>query len=256
MLPIAPLSNARPNGNPAGAHSMPRPPSPPMTSFATSGGHPAVPEVVREAPPTPAPRSTSGSTWRKLASRVGLSRLVETVGGVRDPAREAMLPAPPKLSAMFERSPAQGASRLGDVLGFAWVWLMTTGAGAIVAGHLMARSPSTVIVKVPAPVSTSASGSADPAPQASCAQPWQPPVIAVSDLPSSPVPRSIVRSRGLHHRPVARPRDAEAPAPMAWGEAPRHAHPPDGVVVASRAIKAKASPKSLGDWMRAAVDSN
>jgi hypothetical protein len=225
------------------------PPPPPLTSLAVSSRRPPVPEVVR------APPAAERSTWRTRASR--FSRWMDTVGGRRHPARTAMAPAPPKLSAVFERSPAQGPSRLGDILGFAWVWLMTTGAGAIVAGHLMARSPSTVIVKVPAVATTSAPASAESASQTSCAQPWQPPVIAVNDLPSSPAPRTVQRSRGLPHRhPVARPRDADAPAPVAWGQATHRAHPSDGVVVASRATKAKASPKSLGDWMRAAVDSN
>jgi hypothetical protein len=228
------------------------PPPPPLTSLAVSSRRPPVPNVVQAAPP---PMPAERSTWRTLASR--FSRWVETVGGRRDPAGRAMAPAPPKFSAVFERSLAQGPSRVGDILGFAWVWLMTTGAGAIVAGHLMARSPSTVIVKVPAVATTSAPPSSDSASQASCAQPWQPPVIAVNDLPSSPAPRTIQRSRGLPHRhPVARPRDADAPAPVAWGQATHHAHPSDGVVVASRATKAKGSPKSLGDWMRAAVDSN
>jgi hypothetical protein len=229
------------------------PPPPPLTSLAVSSRRTPVPEVQAAPAPAPAERST----WRTRVSRLWLSRWVASVAVRRDSARPALLPAPPKLSAVFERSPAPGASRVGDILGFAWVWLMTTGAGAIVAGHLMARSPSTVIVKVPAVATASAPASAESASQTSCAQPWQPPVIAVNDLPSSTPPRTIQRSRGLPHRhPVARPRDVDAPAPVAWSQPAHHAHPPDGVVIASRATKAKASPKSLGDWMRAAVDSN
>jgi hypothetical protein len=146
-----------------------------------------------------------------------------------------------------------------DVFGFALAWVMTTAAGALVFGHVMARSQPPLVVQVPE-VSHSAALPSD-SQQVSCPKSsWEPPVVPVADLPEAPQahswPQRILASNDVAPAPVARPVQEtvrRAPAsPKAWAAAVRHVRftgptEPSG-------SKAKASPKTLEEWMRASVD--
>lgn len=149
-----------------------------------------------------------------------------------------------------------------DVFGFALAWVMTTAAGALVFGHVMARSQPPLVVHVP---DASHPADASEPQQVSCPKSsWEPPVIAVGDLPEAPQAHSwqqrALASNDVAPAPVARPvhpvqetvRRAP-PSPKAWaGGAVRHgrfAGPTE-----PSASKAKASPKTLEEWMRASVD--
>lgn len=169
-------------------------------------------------------------------------------------------------SAAFERSVVAAPARESlamDVFGFALAWVMTTAAGSLVFGHVMARSQPPVVVQVPdvarAAVDT-------PEPQVSCPKSsWEPPLVAVSDLPAAPqshwLPQRALAVSDAPAAPIARP------ARQPQQDTVRHPPPPSKVLAAApvrrgrfsgapaqSAGKAKTSPKTLEEWMRAAVD--
>jgi hypothetical protein len=136
------------------------------------------------------------------------------------------------------------SSHLPDVLGFALAWLLTVGAAAIVAGHVIARSQLPAVVWLP----FNPAAGTPPSTQVSCPQSWEPPVMAVSDLPVAGSTRGAV-SRGFY-APAQRPLiSARPPTRSSSGGETSAPDPP----AATRHTKATEGAKSLGDWMREAV---
>jgi len=144
---------------------------------------------------------------------------------------------------------ARRESRAGDVLGFALAWLMATGAAAVVAGHMIARSQSPLVVRVPMIPSSSTPESA--AAPSSCPKSWEPPTMAVNDLPMMPQGHAAESDKNANHPLAAKPRE-EAPRPKAWASLTHRTRSAE-VAMVSPATKAKGSSKSLEDWMRASV---
>ncbi len=140
-------------------------------------------------------------------------------------------------------------SRAGDVLGFALAWLMTTGAAAVVAGHMIARSQSPLVVRVP--MMPSSSSTLESAAPSSCPKSWEPPTMAVNDLPMMPQAHAVEGDKNANRPLATKPRE-EAPRPKAWAALTRRARAAE-VGMVSPPTKAKGSPKSLEDWMRASV---
>jgi hypothetical protein len=138
-------------------------------------------------------------------------------------------------------------SRAGDVLGFALAWLMTTGAAAVVAGHMIARSQSPLVVRVPMMPSSSTPESTAPS---SCPKSWEPPTMAVNDLPMMPQGHAVEGDKNANRPLAAKPRE-EAPRPKAWASLTHRTRAAEVAMVSP--TKAKGSPKSLEDWMRASV---
>jgi hypothetical protein len=87
----------------------------------------------------------------------------------------------------------------------------------------------------------------------SCPKSWEPPVVAVNDLP---VVNTAQPTRNAPHAfvPKMRVREADLLLPKVWASAAHHIRSLEGPSP-SPATKAKGLPKSLGDWMRGAVDS-
>lgn len=199
------------------------------------------PPVVRQAPESALPIPNDAALARGLVAGLPPS-----------------VPTPP---AAFERSVASTVVRESltmDVLGFALAWVMTTAAGSLVIGHVMARSQPPVVVHLPDRAQAQAieaSGAAPSCPRSS----WEPPVVAAADLPAAP------QSRSWPQRTVPSNEPAPAPQPARLAQdTVRHAAPPPKAWSAARArfvgapgpsaAKAKSVPKTLVDWMRASVD--
>ncbi len=136
------------------------------------------------------------------------------------------------------------SSHLPDALGFAVAWLLTVGAAAIVAGHAIARSELPAVVWLP----FNPAAGTPPSTQVSCPQSWEPPVMAVSDLPVAGSTRGAV-SRG-YYAPAQRPliSTRTPPRSSSGGETSAPEAP-----AATRRTRGADGAKSLGDWMRQAV---
>jgi len=140
-----------------------------------------------------------------------------------------------------------GASRNEGLLGFALAWLGTTALGSLVAAQILfgarlpvfAPQPPYVVKVVQGPPQVGAPG---PCP----ISPWQPPVVAVTDLPrarwAAPAPpESPVASAVMHHASVA-----AVPAPR------------EPTARAQRAAQPKSAPPpaTLEDFIRRAVETD
>ncbi len=197
--------------------------------------------------------------------------------GVRKVAAPIILPPPavPALTLSFSKAPARlaisqlgvwwrslvrlGESRVTEVMGFALAWIMTTSAGALVAGFMFTPRPPPVVLQIPF-----AAGGLSTIAYPSCPRPAAPPVIAVNDLPiarpapvapppAAPERPPVVDAVPAKAEPVVakaapRPRPADAAA-QTWAAFARRKH---ADAVASPA-KAKSGPKSLEDLMRESV---
>jgi len=190
----------------------------------------------------------------------------------RAPARPPGLA--PALSAStppgaFERSIASPPARESaamDAFGFALAWVMTTAAGALVCGHVMARSQPPVVVHVPDVSRTTAEASEPPSSSSCPKSSWEPPLVAVGDLPAAPQSRAwaqrAVVSNDVATAAVARPsRAPQEPLVVRQSTAQTKAWPVPAArharfagPSAPSAGKAKASPRTLEEWMRASVD--
>ncbi len=139
----------------------------------------------------------------------------------------------------------------GRIVGFVLVWMVTTGAGAVLVGHRlaadqMARAGRTLLAALPGH-----GGIQSPGPSASLVCPksaWEPPLVSVQDLPIA-APRGFrVRVGTAPPPPAATRASLELPASAA------NATPFPG----PSQHRAKAAPagssRSLEDWMRREVD--
>jgi hypothetical protein len=155
-----------------------------------------------------------------------------------------------------------------DVLALGLAWMVTAGAGAVIAGHVIARSQPPLILRAPFAAAAIVGGaglSAAP----SCPKSWEPPLVSVDDLPAAPsatAPRAAVVAQKAPLPPVAGESDAHLVAPGAWvspkrraavganasASTKRHPHSSDGLALRS-ATKGKSSSQSLEDWMKAEV---
>jgi hypothetical protein len=178
------------------------------------------------------------------------------------------LPTPP---AAFERPVLPPtASRFTDVLGLAFAWIVTAGAGAVIAGHMMARSQPPLIVRVPFATAAMVAPSAPPA-APSCPKSWEPPLVAVTDLPVAPravAPHAAVIPASAPLPPPAEDAAAQSIPVKTWASLKRVPTPAANASALvkrrvyssepwrrSAATKGKTAPKSLADWMHAEVDS-
>jgi hypothetical protein len=123
---------------------------------------------------------------------------------VRRPPALFAIPTP---IAAFERPVLPPtASHFSDVLGFALAWIVTAGAGAVIAGHMIASSQPPLIVRVPFAAAAVVAPSAAP----SCPKSWEPPLVAVTDLPVAP--RAIAPHNAVIRASAALPPTAEESA--------------------------------------------
>jgi hypothetical protein len=140
--------------------------------------------------------------------------------------------------------PIRAASDRVSILGFAAAWLATTGGVAILVAVLMTRGHATATC----PVATCSPPTSTPESFATrCPTPvWEPPVVAVGDLPRAASPRAIVYARA----PDAGPSPTPAAPSSTRVVAGSHRRGGRG---GKTSPPASAPPRSLEDWMRSAV---
>jgi hypothetical protein len=186
--------------------------------------------------------------------RSGRPELILPIVDRRSPSKSV----PSRLSAAepvrVSRHALESARRSSraDLMALVWfglAWLGTTASGAVLVGHWMlpAHTP------VPDPVAVVCPPPPAPAAAATCHPLWEPPLVAVKDLPEAPAPAP------MHARPHTEPH----PENLAATARPPAARPDRRAEVATtapagrgqRAKAAPAAPKSLEDWIRSAVSS-
>jgi hypothetical protein len=188
-------------------------------------------------------------------------------------SRSAYPPLPP-IPALPRRKNAYGRpkpttwDRVSDVasmLGFAAAWIATTGLGAVVVAALMTRDQTS-----PTMLAGGLSAAA-PVCEASppCPRTWEPPLVAVTDLPIAPGPRHGATPPAWAQVHESAPAPPAAPVVAAVPRrfesatlaATKKADPSPAMTLrSSRAKTANAQPAgpphSLEDWIRRAVSSD
>jgi hypothetical protein len=212
--------------------------------------------------------------WSSVSAATPSLILPITGPGVEEATRSrsahAALPPIPVLPRRRKEPPKptpwERVSDVASMLGFAAAWIATTGLGAVVVAALMTRE------QAPPPSLVGAGGPPGPAPVCdappSCPRTWEPPLVAVTDLPIAPRRGAVAPVWAQAHEPTPAP----PPAVPVVAVAPRHfesapvaaAKKPEGPpAVTLRPARAKTvtappagPPHSLEDWIRRAVSTD
>jgi hypothetical protein len=159
----------------------------------------------------------------------------------------AAVPIRPTTGVGAAAAPVGAAANIASILGLAAVWVASAGAAAIVVTMLVARGHAPVscpVVTRPPPTVTPESVPAQ------CPKPaWEPPEVAVGDLPRAAAPRAIAQPQA--REPEASPTPPLPPPIRAATVSPR-----SHGLHAKASPPATSSPRSLEDWMRRSVSAN
>jgi hypothetical protein len=183
---------------------------------------------------------------RTKAPALILPILGRAAGPVAPVSRVAPRPATARLAREGDRAARRAAQRSDTLalIGFGLAWVATTAAGAVLVGQWM--RPTHQALSIASVGSAVCAVSPAPSMPVPCPRPaWEPPLVAVKDLPEAP-------ALAVVHGPIAH---AASLLPAAHG--PRLERRADAVPTESpgrgRRAKAPPAPRSLEDWIRGAV---